>query len=490
MSEQAPHKSSTKAAPLWQQLQQVALVVQQVQAGGSTTQALEQVPAGLRPGVQALAYRVLRGLGIGRWLREQLVPRKPAPLLDALLCSALVLAWRARQEAGSEADGYTDFTLVNQAVEAAKRHPRLKHQGALVNAVLRRFLREREALEVDCAAASPEHDPELLNLPRWWWQRLQQDYGAQAAGIVHQALRPAPLTLRVNARHMTARDYLDKHLRPAGMGGILNGAYGVTLHEACPVQQLPGFAQGWVSVQDAAAQLAAPLLLGEAGEAGRQNAAAGAAPAESGSSPHAAAARPLRVLDACAAPGGKTAHLLELGDHAVTALDVDPARCQRIHDSLQRLGLQATVLAADAGDPASWWDGEPFDAILLDAPCTAAGIVRRHPDVPWLRRAQDVPQLAAQQRRLLEALWPLLAPGGRLLYCTCSVFREEGSAQVDAFLQRHADAHARPAPGHLLPTHHSQGDGVGENGTLGAGVDPAPLIDHDGFFYALLAKQS
>ncbi len=466
MSEQSAHKTSPKSAPLWQQLQQVALVVQQVQAGTSTATALEQVPAGLRPGVQALVYQVLRGLGIGRWLREQLVPRKPAPLLDALLTSALVLAWRAQPSHGDmPGDGYTDFTLVNQAVEAAKRHPRLKHQGALMNAVMRRFLRERDALARTCAAASPERDPELLNLPRWWWQRLQQDYGAAARSIVHQALQPAPLTLRVNARHLSARDYLEQHLRPAGIEGVLNGAHGVTLAQACPVQQLPGFAEGWISVQDAAAQLAAPLLLE-------------ALPQASG----------LRLLDACAAPGGKTAHLLELAGHAVTALDVDPLRCQRIHDNLQRLDLRATVLAADAGDPAAWWDGQSFDAILLDAPCTASGIVRRHPDVPWLRRAQDVPQLAAQQQRLLEALWPLLAPGGHLLYCTCSVFRQEGAEQIAAFLQRHADALARPAPGHLLPMHHNRDAGLGENGTLGAGT-AASLVDHDGFFYALLAKQ-
>ena len=467
MSEQNAHKTSPRNVPLWQQLQQVAQVVQQVQAGSSTATALEQVPAGLRPGVQALVDQVLRGLGIGRWLREQLVPKKPAPLLDALLTSALVLAWRAQPEqCGGHAEGYTGFTLVNQAVEAAKRHPRLKHQGGLVNAVLRRFLREQEELEVVYRVQSPQRDPELLNLPRWWWQRLQQDYGVQAGDIVHQALQPAPLTLRVNVRHLSARDYLEQHLRPAGIEGILNGAHGVTLAQACPVQQLPGFAEGWISVQDAAAQLAAPLLL-EALPQGNN----------------------LRVLDACAAPGGKTAHLLELADHAVTALDVDPVRCQRIHDNLQRLGLQATVLAADAGAPASWWDGQPFDAILLDAPCTASGIVRRHPDVPWLRREQDVPQLAAQQQRLLEALWPLLAPGGHLLYCTCSVFKQEGEEQIAGFLQRHADAVARPAPGHLLPKHHNKDAGLGENGTLGTGTASASLVDHDGFFYALLAKQ-
>jgi 16S rRNA (cytosine967-C5)-methyltransferase len=221
------------------------------------------------------------------------------------------------------------------------------------------------------------------------------------------------------------------------------------------VQQIPGFSQGLVSVQDAAAQLAAPLLL-------------------HGLPPRAG----LRLLDACAAPGGKTAHLLELADADVTALDIDPLRCRRIEDNLQRLGLQARVLAADAGQPQSWWDGQAFDAILLDAPCTASGIVRRHPDVRWLRRESDVSQLAAQQARLLQTLWPLLKPGGRLLYCTCSVFRAEGEAQVQAFLAHNTGARLLPSPGHLWPTLARKSDAVTDN----------QLSDHDGFYYALLEK--
>jgi 16S rRNA (cytosine967-C5)-methyltransferase len=186
----------------------------------------------------------------------------------------------------------------------------------------------------------------------------------------------------------------------------------------------------------------------------------------------------LRVLDACAAPGGKTAHLLELGDCQVTALDIDPVRCIRIEETLQRLGLQARVVAADAGQPARWWDGTPFDAILLDAPCTASGIVRRHPDVRWLRRESDVAQLAAIQARLLDTLWPLLKPGGRLLYCTCSVFKEEGSQQIQTFLARNTQARLLPSPGHLLP-YLPAGSGT---------VTDNQDSDHDGFFYALLEK--
>jgi len=220
-----------------------------------------------------------------------------------------------------------------------------------------------------------------------------------------------------------------------------------------PVQRLPGFEQGDVSVQDAAAQIAAPLLVYASGQALPPGA---------------------RVLDACAAPGGKTAHLLELADLDVTALDADPARLARVTDTLSRLGLQARTLAADARQPASWWDGRPFDAILLDAPCSASGIVRRHPDVRWLRRESDIAALARTQDAILGALWPLLKPGGHLLYCTCSVFKMEGQERIDAFLQRTPDARALPSPGHLLP--------VVEY------LDPARHNRGDGFFYALLSK--
>ncbi|OIQ68499.1 ribosomal RNA small subunit methyltransferase B [mine drainage metagenome] len=233
------------------------------------------------------------------------------------------------------------------------------------------------------------------------------------------------------------------------------GQFGVVLESACPVQRLPGFAQGWVSVQDSAAQLAAPLLL----------CAAGTTPA-------------WRVLDACAAPGGKTAHLLELADVAVTALDIDPLRCARIEQNLARLGLQAEVITADAAEVAAWWDGVPFDAILLDAPCSASGVVRRHPDIRWLRRHSDIAQLAALQQRLLQRLWPLLKRGGRLLYCTCSIFRAEGQQQIKSFLASNTAAALLPSPGHLLAAGEAQ---------AATSVDNL-ACDHDGFYYALLEK--
>ena len=239
---------------------------------------------------------------------------------------------------------------------------------------------------------------------------------------------------------------------------------GLQLSRSLPVSRLPGYEAGWFSVQDAAAQLAAPLLL----QACRT------------SQPD----QPLRILDACAAPGGKTSHLLEWAATQrmmvnVVALDVDAQRCERIQENLQRLNLNATIIAADAALPATWHDGALFDGILLDAPCTASGIVRRHPDIPWLRRETDVIGLAAQQKRLLQALWPLLRPGGALLYCTCSVFKAEGSQQIEAFVAHNTDALSLSAPGHLLPGKHGFSSPMLENS----------LGDHDGFFYALLEKR-
>jgi 16S rRNA (cytosine967-C5)-methyltransferase len=433
--------------PLWRQLQAASRVLGAVRAGESATSAIARVEPALRPGAQALAFHALRHFGRADALRRLLARRPPPPAADALLCTALALAW------DPDAAPYEIFTLVDQSVEAAKRDPATRSQANFVNACLRRFLRERDAL-----VGSTESDPVARwNHPRWWIDRLKVDHPQHWEAILRANNAQPPMTLRVFERKMPRVQYLSL-LAATNIGATPVGKYGVMLHRPQPVQDIPGFGDGLVSVQDAAAQLAAPLLL-------------------EGMS---AATRPLRVLDACAAPGGKTAHLLELADVDVTALDVDPARCERIRDTLSRIGLQAKVVAADAAKPAAWWDGVPFDAILLDAPCTASGIVRRHPDVRWLRRESDIAQLAAQQARLLDALWPLLAPGGRLLYCTCSVFRAEGEGQMQTFVAHNKDAVLRPSPGHLLPQSGANGNAVPDN----------PESDHDGFFYALLEKKS
>ena len=441
--------------PLWRLLQAAAEVVGAVRDGQSATAAMARVEANLRPGAQALAFQALRQLGRAQALRQLLARRPPPPQADALLCTALALCWR-----DAEAP-YEVFTLVDQAVEAAKRSSAARAQANFINACLRRFLREREAL-----LAATDADPVAAwNHPRWWIERLQRDYPQHWRQILQANNAQAPMTLRVNARKATAAQQLVA-LQQAGIAAERVGEYGLVLQRPLPVHAIPGFDEGVLSVQDAAAQLAAPLLL-----QGLQ------------ASRHASGdplASPWRILDACAAPGGKTAHLLELADAEVTALDIDPARCERIHDTLARLGLQARVIAGDAGQPSQWWDGRPFDAILLDAPCTASGIVRRHPDVRWLRRESDVAQLAALQARLLTVLWPLLRPGGCLLYCTCSVFRAEGEAQAQTFLVHNTDAVLRSAPGHLLPR-----SGVKDN-ALQDNLEG----DHDGFYYALLEKRA
>lgn len=438
--------SAPAALPLARLLNHTADAVQAVRAGQSLTEAIARCPAEARPGTQALAFHVLRWLGGAQAVRARLVPKAPAPALDALLLTALALAWPT-----GAAPPYAEHTLVDQAVEAAR--VRSKAGAGFVNAVLRRWLRERDTL-----VAAVQDDPVARhNHPRWWIERLQRDWPGHWEALLAADQQHPPMTLRVNARRGGAAAYVER-LREAGLEAQVLDDQAVVLAQPCPVTRLPGFADGDVSVQDAAAQRAARLLVD-----------------------HGRLAPGARVLDACAAPGGKTAHLLERADLDVLALDSDPVRLARVDETLARLGLRARTLAADAGEPAAWWDGRPFDAILLDAPCSASGIVRRHPDVRWLRRAGDVAALARTQARLLDALWPLLRPGGRLLYCTCSVFRAEGQDQIDAFLQRQPGASVPadpPSPGHLLP--------LPDNG-----IDrPAPVGESvpDGFFYALLEK--
>lgn len=427
-------------------LNHAADMVQGVQAGRSLTDLLAGVPAAARPGTQSLAFHALRRLGSARAARALMAPKPPPREVDALLLTALALLW---PPGPGERAPYPDHTLVDQAVHAARR--RVGAAAGFVNAVLRRFVRERDAL-----AAAAAHDPVgAFNHPAWWIERVRRDWPGQWEALLAQANRHPPMTLRVNCRRGTAAQYVQR-LAVQGLAAQAVGDVAVVLAEPCPVTALPGFAEGDVSVQDLSAQLAAPLLVGE----GAHRLPDGA-----------------RVLDACAAPGGKTAHLLELGNFDVTAIDSDAQRLLRVKDTLARLHLAATLRTADARHPATWWDGRPFDAVLLDAPCSASGIVRRHPDVRWLRRPDDIAALARVQAELLDALWPLVAPGGRLLYATCSVFVAEGRAQIDAFLQRAGVDSARldPAsPGHL--------PGLPDNGPAGA----AP--SGDGFYYALLHK--
>lgn len=408
-----------------------ARAVAAVREGRSLTEALLPIsddPPATRAAATDVAYGVLRRYGWGDFILGRLLERAlPHPEVHALLLAALY-----RLETRPDAQ----HTVVDQAVAAAGEIAAGAFRG-LVNGVLRNFLRQRESL----LAAAAADDEAAQQHPRWWLSKLRRAWPADWQRVVAAGNGQPPMTLRVNRRHAAPADYLAR-LAAAGIGARPVGASGLRLDKALPVDALPGFAEGWVSVQDAGAQRAAELL----------------APAPGS-----------RVLDACAAPGGKTAHLLEMAGAEgldLLALDIDAARTRRIEDNLRRLRLAATVRVADCAEVATWWDGRPFDAILADVPCSASGVVRRHPDSKWLRRESDIRRFARTQTAILDALWPLLRPGGRLLYATCSVFPEENGAQIDAFLVRQPGAE-RFAEEQLLPQD-----------------------DHDGFYYALLRKNA
>ncbi len=386
-----------------------------------------------RGAMQDIAYRSMRQWGRAAALAMQLTARPPQPpLLHSLLGCSLALMCEIDESAP-----YTEFTLVDQAVTAAASDPKIAHAKGMVNAVLRRFIRERAAL----LASVMQQPSARWNYPVWWINAMQAAYPGSWEDILNSGNTAPPLTLRVNRRKTTLPAYLER-LHAHGMQARQVGPDAVRLAQPVPVHAIPGFAEGLASVQDAAAQLAAPLLDVQDG---------------------------MRVLDACAAPGGKTGHLLEIATLDVLALDRDPLRLQRIEENLQRLQLPARLLAGDASRT-DWWDGQPFDRILADVPCTASGIVRRHPDIRWLRRPNDAGQLATLSSQILDNLWRMLKPDGKLLFVTCSLWPEESAEQAAAFASRH-DAKRLAAPGQLLPA---------------ASEDQ----DHDGLFYALFQKSA
>ena len=343
-----------------------------------------------------------------------------------------------------------DHAAVSMTVEAARLLRRPKYAG-LINAVLRNFLRQ------DIGRQEAGDDESRFNHPAWFIDALRADWPDDWQQILEANNERAPMWLRVNQNRTTTADYLDRLAQADDGHGVLSGfIHAIRLAKPVPVAELPGFADGDVSVQDAAAQIAAPWLLMGGGS---------------------------RILDACAAPGGKTGHLLELAspDSVLTAIELDPERLASIHENLERLRLDATVLAADASKPKEWWDGQPFDRILLDAPCSASGVIRRHPDIKLLRRASDIEALAGLQTRLLDALWPLLAPSGRLLYVTCSVLAAENDAVVGDFLARHSDARED----RVLPNYNIR-DLMVEK-TCGVQVMPGSQ-GLDGFYFACLER--
>lgn len=423
--------------------------VQAVIAGQSLSDCLASTDSMLRPSVQAISFHVMRRLGFARAVRDQLVKRPPAdPLLDALLLVALALLETAIQASERKDDTshrrdlpiYAVHTVVDQSVNATRG--KFKPYRGLINGTLRNYIRQRSRLLPLLA----EDDEAVWNYPSWWIKEVKTAWPQQWQQVLEAGNRPGPMTLRVNQRQTSVSELLAV-FEKAGITAHSLQDSAVVLAEPQPVHSLPGFHEGWWSVQDVAAQRAGLLL-----------------PLRDG----------MRVLDACAAPGGKTAHMLELADVTLLALDSDSLRLQRVAQNLERLelaGSHVTLQCADASDLSAWWDGKPFDAILADVPCTASGVVRRHPDIRWLRRKSDIKRTSALQHRIIDALWMTLRPGGHMLYVTCSIFPQEGEQQANAFSERHSDATRLSAPGQVLPLQQA-----------------ARLDNGDGFYYALFAK--
>ncbi len=410
------------------------------------------LPAADRPALWLIAYGTIRHyFRIRDWIDALLERplRRRDRIVNAVLATGLYQLAETRMP---------DHAVVSASVGAARllRRPKL---AGLVNAVLRRAIRDR------IFDAEPSNEEARFDHPRWLIEAIREDWPDDWNDMLAANNQRAPMWLRVNPAHGTADDYRAR-LEAAGPGAAgLPGVPGaLRLDEPVPVDALPGFFEGHVSVQDAAAQLAAPWTL--AGVPGRSGGT-------------------VRVLDACAAPGGKSGHLKELGGDsiALTCIDVDGTRLAAVGANLTRLGVDATLVEGDASNPKGWWDRSPFDAILVDAPCSATGVIRRHPDIKLNRRRTDVARLAGTQAALLDALWPLLAPGGRLLYVTCSVLAAENDAIVGAFLERHTDARENDLlqDNNIRDLMRSKGRGIQVlPGTAGL----------DGFYFAALGKVS
>ena len=432
-------KKTPHSLPLSEAISIAAQAVGEVMSGRSLTEVLDELEPHERPIVQSLSFDALR-----KWVRshefiKQFIPKNPPPEVDHLLSVAIALFLNEN----IDGKGYAAHTIVDQAVSACDSYDKTMYAKGLVNAVLRK---------VSLLVQPPEGqtrfppDPVPMFVPPWWRANLKRNYAKVWQSILFAQAKRAPLILRVNQKQYS-RDQYQTLLSEIGITSApIEEVAGVKLASALllsnpvPVSELPGFYTGAVSVQDAGAQLAAILLSPQPGE---------------------------RVLDACAAPGGKTAHLLELADCEMVALELDADRLSKIGGNLDRLRLHSDKVQVLRGDAskASWWDGRPFDKILLDAPCSASGIVARHPDIPFLRREADIKSLQQKQHGILEQAWKMLKAEGLMLYVTCSLFPEEGEEQAIWFAAQHSNAVRLGAPGQILPTDVS-----------------------DGFYYALFKK--
>ncbi|MDX1915619.1 MAG: 16S rRNA (cytosine(967)-C(5))-methyltransferase RsmB [Methylophilus sp.] len=425
--------------------QQIAAnAVSQVLSGRNLTLALpdaqKQFAAATpqqRGAAADLSYGTLRFYGELEIYLNQLLEK---PLSDGRVHALLLVA--LYQLLHDKAD---DFTIVNQSVKAAS-FAKPKWAKGLVNGVLRNFLRK----QTDIAALLKGNEVAQYSYPQWWITKVKAQYPQHWQSILMAGNAHPPMTLRVNQRKISAEDYMTL-LHRQGIEAVQIGAYAVMLTQAVPVEKITGFSEGVVSVQDYGAQLAPQLL----------DLASG-----------------MRVLDACCAPGGKTGHILESAEVELTAIDSDASRLTRVASNLDRLSLKAQLRVGDASQPQGWYDGQPFDRILADVPCSASGIVRRHVDIKWLRRETDIVSFVQQQSAILLNLWQLLVKGGKLLYVTCSIFDEENQQQIDRFLKKHDDARQLPI----------QLDEYLTQRMVSLGNQLIPNALHDGLYYALLQK--
>lgn len=401
-----------------------------VRAGISLTQSLANAPQENRGAAQSLTFEALRFKPKIIQALKTFLHKAPDPEVEDLFIIALATLFQ------ESANKYPSHTLVNEVVKAADKSLQTRHAKGLLNAVLRRVIENPKVLEVDLVDAQ---------YPSWWVKQLKRSYPDRFQEILEINLKPAKMFLRVNQRKSTVRDYQEK-LKEAGIATLeipkqwqSFAPNCLALEESVPVKKLPGFEDGFVSVQDLGAQMAAQLINPKLGE---------------------------KILDACAAPGGKASQLLELSSVELDVLEISSERMKRVQENFNRLGLQGNLIVGDAANPQSWYQGLPYDAILADVPCSATGIIRRHPDILYLRRGEDIKKLQELQRHIVKELWTLLKPGGRLLFVTCSILPSEGEEQCEWFSKNLENALRLDCLGQLLPT-----------------------TWHDGFFYGILQKK-
>ncbi len=436
-----------RKSPLSDSLLLSAGVIEKVLSGFSLHNQLSTVKDTSRPIVQALTYHAMRYFGWASCISKNFIKHFPNKRFECLLLLNLTLL---RKQIGEKEDTanfpfYSQFTIVNQAVHATRNCPKLRPYKNLLNAILRQYLRVKD----DLISEVPEA---VWNHQNWWIDLLRQAYPKQWCSILEASNSFSPLTLRVNLKKAYQEEVLQMFFRKGFVAKSI-GKSAVAILNPKPIDTLPGFHQGFWSVQDFGAQLAVPLLEVKDG---------------------------MHVLDACAAPGGKTTHFLEIADVNLVSIDIKASRLSYIEQSIKRLGLdfkRVNLKVADAVNLDSWWNGKHFDAVLADVPCTASGIVRRHPEIRWLRKERDVQHAVIKQKSILDSLWETVSPGGRLLYSNCSIFPDEGENQASEFSKKHKDAIRLQAPGQILPVQIEKSDS-------------RKFIKHDGFFYALFTKNN